>query len=108
MQAAWAEVEETLQVLRPVLATQPTWALANASVFLEACGHTVLAWVWLEQALVAARALPTAQGSDVAFYQGTLHTCQWFYRWELPRTRAQHDLLRSLDDTTLTASPDWF
>ncbi|TXI28588.1 MAG: acyl-CoA dehydrogenase, partial [Aquipseudomonas alcaligenes] len=74
LQAAWAEVEETLQVLRPVLATQPTWALANASVFLEACGHTVLAWVWLEQALVAARALPTAQGSDVAFYQGTLHT----------------------------------
>jgi len=68
----------------------------------------VLAWVWLEQALVAARALPTAQGSDVAFYQGTLHTCQWFYRWELPRTRAQHELLRSLDDTTLTASPDWF
>jgi butyryl-CoA dehydrogenase len=108
LQAAWTEVEETLQVLRPVLATQPTWALANASVFLEACGHTVLAWVWLEQALVAARALPTAQGSDVAFYQGTLHTCQWFYRWELPRTRAQHDLLRSLDDTTLTASPDWF
>ena len=108
LQTAWAEVEETLQVLRPVLATHPTWALANASVFLEACGHTVLAWIWLEQALVAARALPTAQGSDVAFYQGTLHTCQWFYRWELPRTRPQHDLLRSLDDTTLTASPDWF
>jgi len=32
-------------------------------------------------------------------------TCRWFYRWEFPKTRAWHALLRSLDDTAL-AMPD--
>ncbi len=29
--------------------------LANASLYLEAVGHVVIAWMWLEQALVAAK-----------------------------------------------------
>mgnify|MGYP002652569869 CR=1 FL=1 len=28
-------------------------ALANSSIYLEAFGHAVLAWIWLEQALAA-------------------------------------------------------
>jgi len=58
--------------------------------------------------VVAARALPQATGSDADFYNGKLHTSQWFFDWELPRTVPQHALLRSLNDSTLTMSPNWF
>jgi hypothetical protein len=80
----------------------PTLALANAVLFLDAFGHTVMAWVWLRQALAAQRGLAAGIAADTDFYHGKLMACRWFYRWELPKTRQWHELLRSLDDTTLT------
>ncbi|MFY0104432.1 acyl-CoA dehydrogenase C-terminal domain-containing protein, partial [Acinetobacter baumannii] len=38
-------------------AGDPAVTLANASVYLEAFGHVVLAWIWLEQAMLAQTAL---------------------------------------------------
>jgi butyryl-CoA dehydrogenase len=106
--AALGDVAASLQTLAPVLATNPTLALANAVLFLEAFGHTVLAWIWLRQALVAQRGLQHGVAADQAFYHGKLAACRWFYRWELPQTRQWHELLRSLDDTTLTVLPENF
>ncbi|SEA41578.1 butyryl-CoA dehydrogenase/acyl-CoA dehydrogenase [Paraburkholderia sartisoli] len=84
-------------------------ALANASIYLEAFGHIVMAWIWLEQALTA-HAAPGAAGSseDVAFYRGKLAAAQYFYRWELPRVAPQLSLLASLDRTTLDMQDAWF
>jgi alkylation response protein AidB-like acyl-CoA dehydrogenase len=83
--------------------------LANASVFLEAFGHWVVAWVWLEQALVAHAALEGATtASDSDFYLGKLQAARWFFRWELPRTGPMLDLLDSLDTTTLEMRNAWF
>ena len=81
-------------------AGDPQRTLANASVYLEAFGHLVIAWIWLEQALAA-------QGDD-DFHHGKRHACQYFARWELPRVDAQFDLLASLDDTTLGMQDAWF
>jgi alkylation response protein AidB-like acyl-CoA dehydrogenase len=107
--AAWADVTETVRKIGPLLKEDGERALANASVFLEAFGHTVVAWVWLRQAVVAARALPSAKSEDdVAFYKGKLHTSEWFFQWELPRTRPQHELLRSLNDSTVKMQDSWF
>ncbi|WP_322012138.1 acyl-CoA dehydrogenase [Paraburkholderia sp. J12] len=107
--AAWSEMETTLAVLRPALKEDATRALALANAFLEAFGHTVMAWLWLRQALVATRALAGSPATgDVAFYRGKLQTCRWFFRHELPRTNVQHALLRRLDDTALAMAPDWF
>ena len=111
LQAAMDEVATTLQALAPTLASNPTLALANAVLFLEAFGHTVIAWIWLRQALAAQRGLvqgSAAQGTDGDFYRGKLAACRWFYRWELPKVRQWHELLRSLDDTTLTMPPESF
>ena len=105
---ALADVAATLQALDPVLATNPTLALANAVLFLEAFGHTVIAWIWLRQALAAQRGLTNSIAADADFYRGKLAACRWFYRWELPKTRQWHELLRSLDDTTLTMPPESF
>ena len=76
--------------------------LANASVYLDMMGHTVVAWLWLDQARVAAGA------PQDDFTRGKLQACRYFFRWELPKTRAQADLLRGLDDTCLEMEPGWF
>ena len=109
LQAAWGDVLATLAVLTPVLRSDGDRALANASVFLEAFGHTVLAWTWLRQAVVADGALAqAATPQDADFYRGKLQACRWFFHWELPRTAPQHALLRSLDDSTLAMQDAWF
>ena len=103
------EAIDTVAHVRPVLATDSDLALANANAFLEAFGHTVVAWIWLRQGIVAARALEAAQHeTDIAFYRGKVQACQWFFRWELPRIHLQHARLRGLDDTTLAMEAAWF
>lgn len=76
-------------------------SLANSSIYLEAVGHVVVAWIWLEQFLAAG----DSQGD---FYDGKRQAARYFFRYELPATRAQFDLLASLDRTTLDMSGDWF
>ncbi|MGE0719971.1 MAG: acyl-CoA dehydrogenase, partial [Alphaproteobacteria bacterium] len=66
--------------------------LANASAYLDLLGHVVVAWIWLEKALAATRALPGAAGDDRRFYAGKLAACAWFFRWELPKTAHWADL----------------
>ena len=79
--------------------------LANASLYLEAFGHAVVAWIWLEQALLAV----DKDGShDADFYKGKLQACLYFYQWELPKIDPQLDLLASLDTTTLDMQDAWF
>ncbi len=75
--------------------------LANSAVYLEAFGHIVVAWIWLEQECAA-------HGRDGDFYDGKRAAAQFFFRYELPRTGPQLDLLESLDRTTLTMRDAWF
>ncbi|CAB3793898.1 Butyryl-CoA dehydrogenase [Paraburkholderia caffeinitolerans] len=90
-------------------AGDPALTLANASVYLEAFGHVVLAWIWLEQALVAHEALAGAGNEQArAFYRGKLAAAAYFHRWELPRVGPQLVLLASLDRTTLDMQDMWF
>lgn len=79
----------------------PDTALANASVYLEAVGHVVVAWIWLEQLLALG-------GADTAFHRGKRQAARYFYAVELPRTGPQFDLLDSLDRTAADTEPDWF
>ena len=77
----------------------PAVALANATVYLEAVGHVVVAWLWLEQ-------LVTAHGRDGGFYEGKRAAAAYFFRHELPRTGPWFDLVASRDRTVLDVSPD--
>jgi hypothetical protein len=79
----------------------PELALANATVYLEAAGHIVVAWIWLEQLLAA-------RGGEGAFYEGKHAAARYFFRYELPKVGPQLDLLASLDRTTLDARGEWF
>ncbi|MBP2473130.1 butyryl-CoA dehydrogenase [Crossiella equi] len=75
--------------------------LANATAYLEATGHIVLAWIWLEQFLA------TGDGQD-AFRQGKRQAARYFFRYELPRIYPDLDLVARLDRTTMDVEPDWF
>jgi hypothetical protein len=80
-------------------------ALANSAVYLEAFGHVVVAWIWLEQFIAAERA-DGDFSSD--FYNGKRQAARFFFRYELPRTAPQLDLLESLDRTTMEMRDAWF
>jgi alkylation response protein AidB-like acyl-CoA dehydrogenase len=99
LEQAVARAVETTRVLHG--SGDPERALANATVYLEAFGHVVLAWMWLEQALAA-------HGKAGDFYHGKRQACRYFFHWELPRTGPQFDLLANLDDTTLAMRDEWF
>ncbi|MEV8211752.1 acyl-CoA dehydrogenase C-terminal domain-containing protein, partial [Streptomyces sp. NPDC079189] len=79
----------------------PATALANASVYLEAVGHVVLAWIWLEQFLAL-------RDDTDDFHEGKRQAARYFFRVELPRTGPQFDLLDSLDHTAADSRPEWF
>ncbi len=109
LQHAWHDVMDSVQALRPQLHSEREAVLANAHLFLEAFGHTVLAWTWLRQALVAQRALDKGvDATDEAFYRGKLQAAQWFFRWELPKVTAQLALLRTMDDSHRAMRDAWF
>jgi alkylation response protein AidB-like acyl-CoA dehydrogenase len=76
-------------------------AMANSVIYLEAFGHIVVAWMWLEQALAA-------DGHSGDFYDGKRQAARYFFRYELPKTAPQLDLLASLDRTTLEMRDSWF
>ncbi len=54
----------------------------DATLFLRAFGHGVIAWLWLDQALTGA-ALP-----ETAFRSGLGYACRYFFESELPQARA--------------------
>jgi len=92
--------------------TQKIWAagdpartLANATPYLEAFGHIVLAWIWLEQSLAASAHYRRA---DSDFYHGKWQACRYFFLYELPKVDPMLDLVESLDDTTLGMEDAWF
>ena len=86
---------------------EPQAALANATPYLQAFGHTVLAWIWLEVALCAL----ASQGSsdaEQARRQGTLSACRYFFRYELPRIGAWLEVVEKRDVTCLQMDESWF
>jgi butyryl-CoA dehydrogenase len=74
----------------------PEEALANATPYLQAFGHVVLAWLWLDVAL-AAESSPLKPGKRAAM--------RYFYAFELPKIDAwlgpvarREPLLREVQD----------
>jgi len=103
LEEAWLRLEDITNRLLAV--PDVAERLANASCYLDACGHVVVAWLWLEQGLVAAARMP---GSDDDFYQGKLGACDYFYRWELPRVERWLGLLGPVERTPLDMQDAWF
>ena len=71
----------------------PGEALANAVPYMQAFGHMVLAWIWLDVALVAAGA-PASSARE-----GRLRAERFFFHYELPKIGAWLQVVSSRDPT---------
>ena len=91
-QAAWANGD-------------PTEALANAVPYMQAFGHTVLAWIWLD---VVVSIYSTDDAKTIAKNDGRYAAIQFFFRYELPKIGAWLAVVESRDMTCAQVEEDAF
>lgn len=84
--------------------------LADATLYLECFGIVAVAWQWLLQAVTAAKAVASGPGdADADFYRGKIHTCRYFFAYELPKIGGLAARLKSSGDgLTVAMKPEWF
>ena len=90
-------------------ATKAAWAtgtpgdaLANAVPYLQAFGHTVLSWIWLDVALT-----PHAAAKSSA-RTGRLAAMRYFFHYELPKIGAWLSVVGSRDQTCVDMPEEAF
>ncbi|EXU79614.1 acyl-CoA dehydrogenase [Comamonas aquatica DA1877] len=74
----------------------PQEALANAVPYMQAFGHMVLAWVWLDVALTV---LQRDAALSIAANAGRMGAVRYFYHYELPQITAWLQVVRARDLT---------
>lgn len=97
-----AEADALAAALQQALAaTEAAWAtgdpgeaLANAVPYMQALGHVVLAWMWLDVARATLRA-----DAQTAAHVGRRAAARYFFRYELPRIAAWLQVVRERDMT---------
>jgi alkylation response protein AidB-like acyl-CoA dehydrogenase len=77
---------------------EPGEALANAVPYMQAFGHTVLAWIWLDVAL-AGLSLPQETTAPGAAQAGRMGAMRYFYHYELPKIDAWLNVVETRDLT---------
>jgi alkylation response protein AidB-like acyl-CoA dehydrogenase len=97
-----AAVEQLAAATRDAWATGvPEEALANATPYLQAFGHVVLAWLWLDVAVAALR-------GRHALAPGKLAAMRYFYAYELPRIGAWLGVVARRESLPREVQDDWF
>ena len=79
--------------------------LANAGPYLEAFGHIVVGWLWLDQAVATTELLAGSRASD--FHRGKLAACDYFFGWEMPKVDAWLAVLDPVQRTPLDTPAHW-
>jgi Acetyl-CoA dehydrogenase C-terminal like/Acyl-CoA dehydrogenase, C-terminal domain len=101
---SWALLRGTVDGL--IALDDPARALINASGFLSAFGHLVVAWLWLSQ-LLTIFGKPNGE-YDPAWREGKLRACRYFIEVELPKTGALLAPVSSLNDVAATMPEEAF
>ena len=98
-------LDAALNALRT--ATEAAWstatpdeALANATPYLQAFGHVVLAWLWLDVALAAATKPAMAPGKHAAM--------RYFFAYELPKIDAWLSVVSRREPLLREMQDEWF
>ena len=83
----WRRAQEVIEALR---SADPSAAYDDATLFLRAFGHGVVAWLWLDQA----RALEALSAQARA---GKISACRYFFHQELPQAERWLDIVAAQD-----------
>jgi alkylation response protein AidB-like acyl-CoA dehydrogenase len=88
LEAAWA----TISLVIAKLCEEPNeeTAVIHATAFLYAFGHAIVGWLWLDQAVVCARALRAnpLHEAEKNFRLGKMRACRYFSECELPKIQS--------------------
>ncbi len=115
--APMVELEECALALGRALqelsfATQSAWAtgnpsdaLANAVPYMQAFGHTVLAWIWLDVSCIALTLDSEETQADTA---GKIGAARYFFHYELPKIGAWLNVVTARDRTCADLPEDAF
>ena len=94
------------------VATRAAWssglpddALTNAMPYMQAFGHTVLAWIWLELALAARAGREPSRAEAMA---GKRQAMRYFYAYELPKVAAWLQVVNARDPVCREMRDEWF
>jgi alkylation response protein AidB-like acyl-CoA dehydrogenase len=85
----------------------PEIFLSDATLFLEASGIICIAWMWLEQAKTAQKALNTG-ATEQDFYFGKIETARYFMEYELPKIKGLIERFHSTSYPTIDMKKGWF
>ena len=76
--------------------------LADASVFMEFFSLIIVGWSWLEIGVATKHAISTNNNTlDTRFYQGKLDALEYFYVYELPKTKGLAEILLHPSSVTI-------
>ena len=96
-------------------ATQSAWstgvpeeALANATPYLQAFGHVVLAWLWLDVARICEQRATPVTHALAQLKPGKLAAMRYFYAYELPKVDAWLGVVAARQDVCRRMQPEWF
>ncbi len=77
--------------------------LSDATVFMEFFGNIVVGWLWLDIAVKAQNAMVLADANySSVFYESKIHAMKFYFKYEIPKTRALAEVL--MDKQVLTTS----
>jgi hypothetical protein len=96
----WTAVDRVIEGLRTFDGAAD--AYDDATLFLRAFGHGVVAWLWLDQALAG-------EGqSNTTLRDGLAYACRFFFESELPQARAWLSVVDGHSSLARTMSPESF
>ncbi len=90
--------------------SNPQASLANAVPHLQAAGHVVLAWIWLDMVLTQAQPglNSAAQAAADPALMGRVSCARYFFRYELPKIHAWLSVVSDRDTTCMDMPVDAF
>jgi butyryl-CoA dehydrogenase len=80
--------------------------LGNATAYLQAFGHVVMAWLMLDLSIVANERL-CKEERRASLFQGLLHATRYFFRFELPKCAVWLRGIEVRDTTFLELEDEW-
>ncbi len=100
--AAIGDVQKALEYLMPYAAQGDLENyLADASIFMEMASTLIIADQWLKMATKAEEALNNQKVDfEKSFYESKIHTMKFYFKYELPKTKANLTTIMNSDKLT--------
>ena len=98
------EIQQALGYLMPyVMKGDFENYLADATIFMEMASTIIIGHQWLKMANEATKKLSENNKKfEKAFYESKIYTMKFYYKYEMPKTKAHLETLTSSEKLTIT------